>query len=618
MIRKAGTVLEVTDGIFRVSDTCNVYLLRAGQHALVVDFGSGSVLGLLKQLGVTQLTDVFLTHHHRDQGQGLHLATSHGARVWVPPMERDLFVGIEEHWQGRPIDNDFDVGQDRFSLLQPLACAEGVQEYATVRYGSWEITAVPTPGHTPGSVSYLVRTGDETVVFTGDLIYSPGKVWSLASMQWTYTGLEGAGMTIASLSALEAYKPTLLLPAHGAPIDDPSTAMAAVSAGLQDLLDHRPSCQVVHTEARELGARLAAPYEEISEHLVMNRTSRAISYALLSKDGVALLIDYGYDVCAGVPMAPYRSARRPWLASLPALKERYGVQRVEVAVPTHYHDDHVAGFNLLREVEGTEVWAAENISDVLLRPTYYDLPCLWYDPVQVDRVVPLGEPVRWHEYELTLYELPGHTLYAVAIAFEVDGQRVLATGDQQDGAWSPDERQEYLNYQYRNGFEIDDFVASALLYKRLRPDLLISGHWAPRRASPEYLDHLLEEGERVARLHRQLLPLDDFDFGAGGFGSALQPYRSQVVPGGTLALRARVRNPFKREAEVSGELVVPQGWASNPSKFRAVAAPLSFSCFDFRLTAPKSTIRRARVGLDVFVGSTHLGQQAEALVDVRP
>ena len=73
-------------------------------------------------------------------------------------------------------------------------------------------------------------------------------------------------------------------------------------------------------------------------------------------------------------------------------------------------------------------------------------------------MLPLEQPFAWHEYELTPYPLPGHTLYAAAILFEVDGRRVLATGDQQaDGR--ADGPRAVLNYQYRNRFRIGDFVA---------------------------------------------------------------------------------------------------------------------------------------------------------------
>ncbi len=146
---------------------------------------------------------------------------------------------------------------------------------------------------------------------------------------------------------------------------------------------------------------------------------------LLSESGKALVIDYGYDFGIGCSAAGYdRSARRPWLYNIESLKKQFGVTKTDVALSTLYHDDHVAGFNLLREVEGTQVWAAENFSDLLEHPDRYDLPCLWYDPIPVERSLPLGIPFSWEEHEFTLFEQGGHTLYAVAISFEVDDKRV--------------------------------------------------------------------------------------------------------------------------------------------------------------------------------------------------
>ena len=57
---------------------------------------------------------------------------------------------------------------------------------------------LPTPGHTMGSVTYLLERGGERIAFTGDLIYAPGKVWSLAATQWSYTQNEGPAMTVLS------------------------------------------------------------------------------------------------------------------------------------------------------------------------------------------------------------------------------------------------------------------------------------------------------------------------------------------------------------------------------------------------------------------------------------
>src|SRR5215212_5498997 len=148
---------RVADDVLRVRDTCNVYVLRTGREAILVDFGSGAVLDHLAELGVERVTDVLVTHHHRDQVQGLARARAEGIRIWVPPHERELIDDVDARWERRPLDNDYDPRQDRFSLLEQVAVDGDVSEYRAARYGHVEAYALPTPGHTVGSVTYLVE-----------------------------------------------------------------------------------------------------------------------------------------------------------------------------------------------------------------------------------------------------------------------------------------------------------------------------------------------------------------------------------------------------------------------------------------------------------------------------
>jgi glyoxylase-like metal-dependent hydrolase (beta-lactamase superfamily II) len=602
-------VTRLADGVHLFRDTCNVYALVRDREAVLIDFGDGAVLDHLAELGADRVTDVLLTHHHRDQAQGLHKAVAHGARIWVPPSERELFDGVGEHWQQREIYNYYDLRQDRFSLLDDVPVTGTVPEYRTRRFGRFDVTTLPTPGHTLGSVTYLVDVDGRRFAFSGDLIYGPGKVWSMAALQWSYTEVEGAYATVLSLYELRRREPALVLPSHGEPIAQPDAAFDLLEMRLRAFVDSR---RTAPWDPRDVYDR---PFEVLSPHLLRNRTSFATSYVLLSDTGGALLIDFGLDMIAGLPVGDDRSSRRPWLPSMAALRRDFGVDRVEVALPTHYHDDHVAGFNLLREVEGTEIWCERTVADVLAVPSRYDLPCLWYDPIPVDVVLDAGRPVRWHEYELTTYPLPGHTFYAVAIAFEVDGRRVVATGDQQTGT-GPGEP-EILNLQYKNRFRIDDFVASAALYRELAPDLMISGHWAPREVDAEYLDLLTVKGAELARMHRDLLPLADVDFDAEGVGAWIRPYQAITAPGRPFVVEVEARNPFAEAEEVRVRLVLPDGWHAEPAEAGAKVPGRASDTLAFVITPADRICRRARIAADLTVGDTHFGQHAEALVDVR-
>jgi glyoxylase-like metal-dependent hydrolase (beta-lactamase superfamily II) len=603
---RAQAIVDVAPGVGRFRDTCNVYVLRSGRDAVLVDAGSGAVLDHLEELGVDRVTDVLLTHHHRDGAQGLARLAEAGARIWAPAAEAELIAGIDAHWASREIDDYYDLRQDRFSLLEQVPITGTVDEYRPRRYGDHDVYTLPTPGHTLGSVTYLVDTDGGRLAFTGDLLYGEGKVWSLAATQWSYSGVEGPGATILSCLMLGDRSPDVLLPAHGEPMHDPEQALSTTRARLQQIVDLRLE------KPWDVEGWLRRPWERLSAHFLRNRASFAHCYALLSESGAALLVDFGYDLSVVAWGYSDRASRRPLLESIDVLRREFGVDRVEAVVTTHFHDDHVAGLNLLRAVEGTEVWSPENVAPILENPRAYDLPCLWFEAVPVDRRLALGVSFKWEEYELTVYPLPGHTLYAAAIGFEVDGRRVLATGDQQAVAADRD----ILNYQYANRFRFDDFVASAELYRFVRPDLIVGGHWPPREVTEPYLDRLLADGKRLAELHRELLPLDDVDFGAEGFGARITPYRSTVPVGAQLELDVTVQNPFDRAEPASVRLVAPHGWSCSPEARDVSLDAGGEATVRFRVTPDDVPTRRARIAADLTVGGRPFGQQAEALVDV--
>jgi hydroxyacylglutathione hydrolase len=113
------------------------YVVGAGDVVAVVD-PQRDVDRVEALLAGRRLTHVLETHVHNDYlSGGLDLARRHGATYVVP-------AGVEVAYDRQPLaDGDrFDTG--------PM---------------SWE--AVATPGHTPHHLSYAVRVGDETAVFTG-------------------------------------------------------------------------------------------------------------------------------------------------------------------------------------------------------------------------------------------------------------------------------------------------------------------------------------------------------------------------------------------------------------------------------------------------------------------
>ena len=70
---------QLSEHLYRFTDTCQVYVIKDGDNALLIDSGSGEVVELLDQIGVSQIEWVLHTHHHRDQCTGTPRLREHGA-----------------------------------------------------------------------------------------------------------------------------------------------------------------------------------------------------------------------------------------------------------------------------------------------------------------------------------------------------------------------------------------------------------------------------------------------------------------------------------------------------------------------------------------------------------
>src|SRR5690348_16057035 len=86
--------VELLPNLFFYRCTCHVYVLKRKEKAVLIDFGDGSVLDHLAALGISAVEAILMTHHHRDQGQGLPAAALRGIPIYVPHAERNLFGNV--------------------------------------------------------------------------------------------------------------------------------------------------------------------------------------------------------------------------------------------------------------------------------------------------------------------------------------------------------------------------------------------------------------------------------------------------------------------------------------------------------------------------------------------
>ena len=161
--------------VFVYQDTCNVYLLREGDSAILFNLGDGSILDHLKEIGVKTIEWVIFSDHHREQSQGVHRIDRNITKVAAPKDEQALFETPLQFRKWRPTLGDAYTVHGASYVRPPSAAIKLDRLLAADEVFTWrghEITCVSTPGHSPGGMCYVLRKGDNTCAFTGGIFRS--------------------------------------------------------------------------------------------------------------------------------------------------------------------------------------------------------------------------------------------------------------------------------------------------------------------------------------------------------------------------------------------------------------------------------------------------------------
>jgi hypothetical protein len=77
-------------------------------------------------------------------------------------------------------------------------------------------------------------------------------------------------------------------------------------------------------------------------------------------------------------------------------------------------------------------------------------------------------------------------------------------------------------------------------------------------------------------------------------------------------------NPLDRGQLIKTSLVLPEGWETKPAQIEKIVKAGEIVTVDFHVLIPKGEepARRIRIALEVTVGNSLFGQQAEALITI--
>lgn len=614
----------ILPNVYLWPDSCNVYALIGPEGALIVNAGTGQWLAHVSELPKPPVA-LACTHFFRDHAAGAAAAAQTGIPVYVPAGEREIFADPAQHFRQRDTYIIYDNYWDLFAPIEAAAIAGVLRDYDHVTLAGLDVEVLPLPGVTMNQIGLAVQWPEiGEVVCCGEAIHSPGRVARIAPFQYNYNDLGGAVNAFYSARDLRLRKPAVLLPSLGTPmLDRCEDGLAQLEASLTAL------CAGRQWERGQIASADRMTLTEITPHVWSSPYTCSINYFLISKSGKALVIDYGYVDRRGHLNAnyskPYR--RRAMLHSLAELKSRFGIDKIDVALISHFHDDHVCGVPNLQRVFGTQCWASEAFADLLAHPEAHCFPCDWPEPIRIDKRIGLDEQVTWEEFTFRFAPMNGHTRFASLIGFEADGKRFAHTGDQyffqdKEGRWTHenkvgewDARQVMQNHVYRNGALLDGYQRSGDWLLDWRPDIILTGHQAPMHTDDDFFRLVDSWSREYADLHRRAMALgdDETHFNLDSWGGWIWPYRVHLNAPQPATVRVTVRNPLPKPAQLEVRLAGPQGWHGTAATLQADARA-EVSC-DLQIT-PDGPCQRQPFAVELIADGQPFGQVAEALMTV--
>ncbi len=520
---------QLSEHLHMVEDTCSVYAIRAGEKCLAIDCGNHLSPAVLKG----QVEKLLLTHFHRNQCGAAPAWQQQGVEVVLPFAEKRFFE------EGDLLRASYDTS-DNYTSYFPAAgsltdlVGDYARDYEILAWEGVEFKVIPLPGHTFGSVGYLFEMDGRRLLACGDLMCGPGVLKEYFWSQWRYMDFQGHVNHLESLRTVAGLGVDLILPGHGAPFVATPEAIGELQQVMEELWALFYGRPYEYYQPR---------FRELSPHVFEVSNSGANTYIVRDDEGHGLFIDCGYTSNAPIGANPHRFIDH----LTPYLEEEVGIKTVEWFLPSHYHDDHLAGLPALQNRYATRVASSPELRDILEHPERFDMPCLVPQGTRVDEVVERGRAFVWRGVEFFIEQYPGQTWYHHLITFTVDGRKFLCIGDNVSGLSFREERDFIHSFIPKNRTPVSSYRDMPRQILERASDWLLTGHGGAVICERDKVERWQEWMDRWEALFVRIIDQPSADMGMDPHWVEFYPYKVRVRPGEEVGFEVRVKNHEKEK-----------------------------------------------------------------------
>jgi glyoxylase-like metal-dependent hydrolase (beta-lactamase superfamily II) len=576
--------LEVAPEVFVWTDTCNAYVLRDGEASLLIDLGDGSVLDHLDEIGVKRVEWLLLTGHHRELLQGADRLDPRVTHVAAPKGEQALLETPTEFRKWNPSLGDA-YSVHGASYVRPPRFPIKVDRWlAADEVFEWRgktFTCLATPGHSPGGMSFLL----DNQVFIGGVMHDGAKMTNWFDTEWDYGFGKGLDALTASVDKLIGLVPSTAFPSHGPVIHQVTEQLKTYREKLvgfrPDYLRGYPvdslSKRGLHPATRVTKVpRLV----QVTPHLYMLGPEMAgKNFAIIIADsGHALLLDCG--------LFPGLMLER----LIGDMKRHLGLKQIDACWISHSHGDHFTLFPVLQE-HGVKFWTMDTIVDKCENPRAYDYPAMigayraGFERAKIDRVLKAGDVIEWEGYQMHIDWMPGQTEFGNALWLELDGKKIVFTGDNIFGDPADPSQNGHECVVARNSAITEEgYLVAAKYLQGLKPDIIMGAHSVLMTEPAAFIDRYHDWAERIITQYKHLLPDSDYAYLFDPYWVSAYPYRVDLTKETVQTVQITVRNHRSVEQKHHIALNLPPGLEATPSVLEGTVAGKSRQAFSVKLT----------------------------------
>lgn len=510
----------IQPNIYRLQDACNVYLLRSGSSGLLIDAGSDRLAWALKSVGVEQIDWILHTHYHRDQCLGSAGLKNAGTKIAIGKSDADY---LQQAVLGSPInisdryllkDDLSDFGR-RMEPFQKPGVDKELKEGDEFQWKEYTVRVIDTPGHTKGSVSYMVEVDGRLMCFSGDLVMDGGYIHNLFCMQWIYLQNPGIDSSVTSIDKITLLDPELLLPSHGPTITEP----------LEDLQRLRSRILAFQNsfDIQRAGRWNWSGFVQVSEHVIQDCGST--SQLIIAESGEVLLFDCGDNFTA---------------ERLAEARQKYGIKKIDIIIPSHWHWDHIDGIPALAASEGAEIWVWEGLREHVEYPENFITTCWTDTKFTPDRILSEGEKFDWGGHSFQVFHNPVHMEEQMGLAARIDNIKFYFTAD---GSSSNREGFMRSSIHCYNGISTrTGLIKTARSFSIADPYICIPAHSNGFATHADTREEFIEWAMGTTDIITALLPPGQTETGFNPYWTTFYPAKKTMISGERKKVLLRIKN----------------------------------------------------------------------------